>query len=252
MLAGYGHFLRAAATASWDEAAIDLGPDARAWSRLPSAEREPLLGLIAGFCVGEAGVAVELEPFPAAAGGEAAACLRAQVLDEERHARFFDRYAEQVARVPGESPKERRTHLATRLPQPFLELFEHELPAASRRLAADGGGLAAGLGLYHLLVEGVVFAAGQRALAARAEQLPGLSVGLERVMRDERWHIGLGARCLADCGTSAEEAERLLGEGGRYARAWGGLVPERLVTEAVRLHGRRLRAAGLLRPAVVA
>jgi ribonucleoside-diphosphate reductase beta chain len=255
VLAGYGHFLRIAAAARWDDAAIDLRGDARAWPGLPLEEREPLLDLLAGFCVGEARVAVELEPFARAAGGQAAACLRAQARDEERHACFFDRFAAEVARVPGADPTARRAHLSTRLPERFIELFEVELPAAAQRLTRDGAALAAAIGLYHMLLEGVVFAAGQSALLERLRRLgalPGLVLGLERVMRDERWHIGLGARCLVDAGTRPGEVERLLALGERCARAWESAVPETLVAETVRLHGRRLRAAGLTGDAVAA
>lgn len=255
MLAGYQHLLRIAAAARWDEAAIGLEADARAWPRLPSREREKLLDLLAGFCLGEARVAAELEPFALAAGAEAADCLRAQTRDEERHARFFDRFAHEVARVPGRGPTGRRAHLSARLPMRFVDLFDVELADAARRLAYDASALAAAVGLYHLLLEGVVFAAGQRALVERLKRLgclPGLERGLERVMRDERWHVGLGARCLADAGATPDEAERLLGEGERCARAWGRAVPDRLVAEAVDLHERRLRAAGLLHATVSA
>ncbi len=55
--------------------------------------------------------------------------------------------------------------------------------------------LAAGVGLYHLVLEGIVFAAGQAALLERLERLgtlPALLDGATRVAADERWHVGLG------------------------------------------------------------
>ena len=82
MIAGYEHFLGLASRLQWDDAAIDLGADAAAWPRLAGAERAALLELIAGFCVGEAGVAQWLGPFAAAAEPAAAACFRAQERDE--------------------------------------------------------------------------------------------------------------------------------------------------------------------------
>ena len=50
-----------------------------------------------------------------------------------------------------------------------------------------------------LLLEGVVFTAGQRALLAALEDddLPGIREGVTRVDLDERWHIGLGLRHLS-------------------------------------------------------
>ena len=49
-------------------------------------------------------------------------------------------------------------------------------------------GLADGIGLYHMLLEGVVFEAGQHALLEDLEDdvLPGVREGMGRVERDER------------------------------------------------------------------
>jgi ribonucleoside-diphosphate reductase beta chain len=65
LIATYEHFLRLASRIQWDGAAIDLSADAEAW---PLDER--ITELVAGFCVGEAGVAEHLHDFfdgPAAA-----------------------------------------------------------------------------------------------------------------------------------------------------------------------------------------
>ena len=142
MFADYDHFLAIAARSQWDEAAIDLAADARAWPEVADAR---LTELVAGFCVGEAGVAEHLASF---AVGPAAECFAAQQRDEERHARFFARYA---AAVGLDDP---RAHVSDE----FLELFEVRLPEA----VAGAPGEA--VGLYHMVLEGVVFIAGQLAL----------------------------------------------------------------------------------------
>jgi ribonucleoside-diphosphate reductase beta chain len=49
----YDHFLVLAARAQWDEADVDLRPDAAAWPLLEPGDRLRLERLIAGFCVGE-------------------------------------------------------------------------------------------------------------------------------------------------------------------------------------------------------
>ena len=48
----------------------------------------------------------------------------------------------------------------------MIELFEERLPAMAGDLAAGRAGLADGVGLYHMLLEGIVFDAGQQALLA--------------------------------------------------------------------------------------
>src|SRR5437764_4094633 len=50
-------FSRIVARLQWDPAAIDLGPDQRAWLELPVERRERLTTLLASFCVAEQAVA---------------------------------------------------------------------------------------------------------------------------------------------------------------------------------------------------
>jgi ribonucleoside-diphosphate reductase beta chain len=249
--AGYGHFLRTAASVQWDEAAVDLRLDAEAWPRLDPRLRERVARLLAGFCVAETAVATEIVPFAAAAlDPDVAACFVAPAVDERRHARFFDRVAAEVAGVPGESPAQRRTALGSVLDDEFVALFEIRLPAVARALADDApaGSLAAAVALYHLLLEGVVFAAGQLALVRLLDggALPGLRRGLELVLRDERWHVGFGARLLDDLGPAAAGAdERVLEEAEVMLAAWGDAIDPELGRSVLALHRRRLAAAGL-------
>ncbi len=204
VFADYDHFLRLAARSQWDDAAIDLGEDARAWPHVADGR---LRELVAGFCVGEAGVAEHLAPF-----GPAAECFAAQQRDEERHARFFARYAQAVGL---DDP---RAYVSPA----FIDLFEVRLPEA----AARAGGEA--VGLYHMVLEGVVFTAGQLALLDMdLERLPGLRTGTELVLRDERWHVGFGARGLADLDYD-EDAIRAEGE--RAAALWAPEYAERVIT----------------------
>ena len=133
MIADYPHFLVLARRAQWDEADVDLQPDAAAWPGLDPGVRLRLERLVAGFCVGEAGVAEHLGPFGAAAQDpDAARCFAVQESDERRHSAFFDRVARDVLAVPGATPEERRSALRPLLAPEFLDLFEVRLPG-------DGG-----------------------------------------------------------------------------------------------------------------
>lgn len=249
-LADFPYFLRVAERLAWDEQEIDLAPDRAAWPCLADADRRAVLGFVAAFHVAEAEVAEHLEPFTAAAGPGAAACFAAQAADERRHARFFDRWALEVAAVPGGSPQARRRALRLEVPQPFLDLFEQRLSATARALAAGRADLGSAVGLYHMILEGVVFNAGQRALLAlleRLDRLPGLRAGLQRIVDDERWHIGFGARCLQETGLEEAALERLLAEGEAAAGLWPPTVlGPREARRSAALHRRRLGAAGLI------
>ncbi len=203
MIATYEHFLGLASRLQWEDAAIDLSADA--------APDERVTELLAGFCVGEAAVAEHLHDF---FDGPAAACFAAQRRDEERHARFFARYA---ASVGLDDP---RAHVS----EQFMELFEQRLPEAAARAGTEA------VGVYHMVLEGVVFTAGQLALLdILDDQRPGLRQGTELVLRDERWHVGFGTRCLLDAGLSAAAEAMILEEGARAAGLWAPEQAERVM-----------------------
>jgi ribonucleoside-diphosphate reductase beta chain len=247
------HFLELARGAQWDDAELDLRPDAAAWPGLEPGARGRLERLLAGFVLGEADVAAHLGPFGAAADDPVVARLFAtQERDEQRHSRFFDRVAREVLRAPGATPSERRAALRGLLDPAFLELFERRLPEVAGSLASGDGPLQRAVALYHMVLEGVVFTAGQLAaldvLDAHPE-LPGLRLGMERVLRDERWHVGFGGRCLQDAGLAPEEIAAVLEEGERAARAWGDAAGADHAERVVAMLRRRMRAVARLHAA---
>jgi ribonucleoside-diphosphate reductase beta chain len=250
MIAGYDHFVLLADSLQWDETAIDLIADAKAWPHLGTVEHTRVFGLLAGFCIGETSVATELDAFQRAAGDESmAACFRAQARDEARHARFFDRVATEVAAVPGANLSARLDVLRRSVSPELVDLFERRLPAIASELAEHHEGLISAVALYHMILEGVVLLAGQHALLDALDQLsvplPGLHKGMELVLRDERWHIGFGSRVVQNADMVDEQLEELLRQGEKAASAWGALVTPEAVDKAAQLHRRRLNAVNI-------
>jgi ribonucleoside-diphosphate reductase beta chain len=246
-------FSRIVARLQWDEAKIDLGPDARAWPELREARRARLTSLLAGFCVAEQAVAQQLLPYGNAAKATDMASEQSLIAwvfflqrrDEARHARLFDRIAAEVLELPGETADERRAAARDHVPAGILELFEERLPAMAAELAAGRAGLADGVGLYHMLLEGVVFDAGQHAILEEVADgaLPGIREGVQRVERDERWHVGFGLRCLIESQPPREFLDDLLARAEDAAAAWGDAVPAAVRERAVRMCTRRLSVA---------
>jgi ribonucleoside-diphosphate reductase beta chain len=250
MISSYDHFAILAKSLQWDEASIDFGPDKEAWPTLGDTERARVLGLIAGFCIAESAVSVHIDAFETAAVNEwVAACFHAQARDEHRHARFFDRVAAEVAAVPGADTAARLDVLRTLVSPELVALFEERLPATARRLAEDHGSLTAAVGLYHMVLEGVVLLAGQNAMLDTLGQLsaglPGVRRGVELVLRDERWHMGFGTRLVQAAKLSDDEVKALLALGQASAGAWGDLVSPAAAERAARIHQRRLRAVDM-------
>jgi ribonucleoside-diphosphate reductase beta chain len=249
-------FSRRVATLQWNPMAIDLTQDARAWPELEAERRRRLLTLLAGFCVAEEAVAETLAPFADAAREATLASQESlmawvfflQRRDEQRHAQLFDRISAEVLGLDGATAAERRAAARAHVPAAFLELFEERLPAMAAELAAGHTGLAEGVSLYHMLLEGVVFDAGQQALLDDLADgaLPGVREGVERVERDERWHVGFGLRCLVEAQPSPDVLADLLERAEESAAAWGDAVPAATHEESARKVAHRLHVAGLI------
>jgi ribonucleoside-diphosphate reductase beta chain len=246
-------FSQIVARLQWNPLAIDFAADARAWPELPDDRRERLTTLLAGFRVAEDAVAEEIAPFAEAARKselDSHETLMAWVFylqrrDEQRHAQLFDRIAGEVLGLAGDTPAERRAAAREHVPATLLELFEERLPATAEELAAGRTGLSDGIGLYHMLLEGVVFESGQHALLddLADDALPGVREGIERVERDERWHIGFGLRCLIETRPSREFLDDLLARADDAAAAWGDAISAETRERAVRMCARRLHVA---------
>src|SRR5690242_6794637 len=172
-LSSFSHIV---ARLQWDATVIDLAPDALAWPELELDRRQRLTTLLAGFCVAEEAVSEHLAPFTDATADTLVAWVFfLQRRDEQRHALLFDRVAAERGDV---SPE-------------LLEQFHVRLPAIPTELAAGRASLENGVSRYHMLLEGIAFAAGQRALLEDFEDgaLPGVREGVRLVVLDERWHI---------------------------------------------------------------
>jgi ribonucleoside-diphosphate reductase beta chain len=250
-------FASIVARLQWDAAAIDLTADARAWPELPDERRRRLTTLLAGFRVGEDAVSEHLEPFAGVARSSSMASAETlmawvfylQRRDEVRHALLFDRIAAEVLGLPGATPAERRAAARAHAPAAVLDLFEVRLPALAAELTAGRTGLGEGVGLYHMVLEGIVFDAGQHALLDDLADgaLPGVHEGVRRVELDERWHIGFGLRCLVEAQPSPDLLDDLLATAEDAAAAWGDAVPAETRERIARMCARRLSVAGLIK-----
>ena len=167
--------------------------------------------------------------------------------DEDRHASFFDRVAAEVLKLPGDTPADRLAAAREHAPAAFLELFDVRLPEMAAELAAGRTGILDGISLYHMVLEGAVFTAGQRALLDDLEDdvLPGVREGVRRVELDERWHVGFGVRCLTEAADPEIVLDDVLARATEAADAWGHAVAPATREFAVTLCRRRLTVAGM-------
>jgi ribonucleoside-diphosphate reductase beta chain len=249
-------FSKVVARLQWNPAAIDLTRDARGWPELPAERRRRLTTLFAGFCVAENAVSEHITPFADVAREATLAShesLMAWVFflqrrDEDRHAVFFDRIAAEVLGLPGATPAERREAARPHVPAAVLELFEVRLPEMAAELAAGRTGLAEGISLYHMVLEGVIFDAAHHALREDLADgaLPGVREGVERVELDERWHIGFGLRCLIEARPSRDLLDDLLARAKDATEAWGDAITPATREHIADMCRHRLSAVGLI------
>ena len=170
--------------------------------------------------------------------------------DEDRHAQFFDRIGAEVLGLPGDTRAERRAAARPHVPEAVLELFEERLPAMAAELTAGRAGVAEGVALYHMVLEGTIFDAAHHALRADLADgaLPGVREGVERVELDERWHIGFGLRCLIESQPSQDLLDELLARSAEAAAAWGDALPDKTREYIADACHHRLAAVGLIEP----
>jgi ribonucleoside-diphosphate reductase beta chain len=239
-------FSRVVAKLQWDEGALDLVPDAKAYREMPDERRDRLTKLLAGFRIADDAVSIHLQPFgPAANNSLTAWVIYLQRRDEQRHARFFDRVAGEVLGLPGETKEERGEEARKVAPPGMVELFENQLPAMSAEMAEGEIGLTEGLALYHMTLEGMVLSAGQRALLEDLADgaMPAVRKGVYHVELDERWHIGFGLRLLIDAKPSAELLDAIMDRAEEAAAAWGDALPDEIREMIVPMARRRLAYA---------
>ena len=236
-------FSRVVAKLQWDEQRLDLGPDGEAFSGLPDDRRERLTKLLAGFRIADDAVSQNLTPFgPAANNSLIAWVVFLQKRDEQRHARFFDRVAAEVLKLPGETKDERGVAAREIAPPGIVDLFETQLPAMSAEMAEGRADLNDGMALYHMTLEGMVLSAGQRALLEDLDDgaMPGVRQGVYHVELDERWHIGFGLRCLIDRKPPADLIDGIMARAEESAEAWGDALPDHIREAIVPMARRRL------------
>jgi ribonucleoside-diphosphate reductase beta chain len=161
---------------------------------------------------------------------------------------LFDRIAAEVLGLPGATPAERRAAARAHVPAELLELFEERLPAMAAELATGRTGLGEGIGLSHMLLEGVVFDAGQHALLDDLADgaLPGVREGVERVERDEALAHRLRP-ALPDRGPAHPDLlDDLQARADEAAEAWGDAIPRTTRESSASKCAHRLHVAGLV------
>lgn len=191
---------------NWRTEELDFTRDAVDWQQgLSDGERRQLLWFMALFFHGEERVAVELAPFiDVAPQTEQQVYLTTQIVDEARHAVFFDRYYREALGFDGPTMAARLDAVRDQLSRGFEDLFGPVLREVTDRMRGGDRSIEVfirGLVTYHLVIEGTVALTGQRHVLQffrDREIMPGFRNGFTAVARDESRHVNFGMKVLKE------------------------------------------------------
>jgi ribonucleoside-diphosphate reductase beta chain len=190
---------------NWRSHELDFSIDREQWLASPTEAQRDTAWTLSSFYVGEERVAADLAPFMLAApSGEIEAFLATQLVDETRHAVFFDRWASEVMALSADDMRTRLKEAEETMIGPWHFLFDDSLRDVAQRLIRRPDDLelfVEGIVIYHMVTEGVLAMTGQRVILQYLEDhslYPGFHKGFSLVEQDEHRHIAFGVRFLRD------------------------------------------------------
>ena len=190
---------------NWKATELDFSVDREQWVVTPREAQESTIWSLGSFYVGEERVTADLAPFlQAAPTGEIELFLATQLVDEARHAAFFDRFGAEVMCLSAEDFTGRMREVEQILLSPWREVFDDGLRDVARRIQAKPDDIdlfVEGITTYHMVVEGFLAVTGQtliRDYMLEHSMYPAFCEGFGLVERDEHRHVAFGVRFLRD------------------------------------------------------
>jgi len=190
---------------NWRSHELDFSADREHWLATPAEAQRHTAFSLGGFYVGEERVTADLAPFLLAApSGEVEAFLATQLVDEMRHAVFFDRWMSEVMGLESGHMRGRLKEIEETMLGPWHFLFDDSLRDVADRIKAKPDDLelfVEGIVTYHMVTEGVLAMPGQRIILDYTRDhgiYPGFNQGFSLVEQDEHRHIAFGVRFLKD------------------------------------------------------
>lgn len=204
-LLSYGDLYALWERQNWRAHEIDFAVDKEQWLATPSISQLDTIWSFSAFYIGEERVAADLAPFlRAAPSGEAEIFLATQLVDEARHAAFFDRFMAEVVALEADDFRGRIAEVEGSMEPGWRAVFDDQLRTISRQIQARPDDLdlfVEGIVTYHVVIEGVLAMTGQHQILKYLtdhEIFPGFRQGFSLVEQDEHRHIAFGVRFLAD------------------------------------------------------
>jgi ribonucleoside-diphosphate reductase beta chain len=189
----------------WSTQDLDFSADRQAWSEVPEASKPVWISGFVVFFQGEISVTNTLIPYLAAAPTEDQRIfLTTQLVDEARHAVFFDKFFREALMMEGPDIESILVHIRPLIQEAQRQILMEGLVEVAQKIHDEPKNLdylVEGVTLYHIITEGTLALAGQRNMLNRNKRFgwyPGFQQGFTAVARDESRHVLFGVKFLRD------------------------------------------------------
>ena len=189
----------------WMAQNIDFSIDRQQWLAMNDDEKRMRLGGLSAFFKGEECVTNTLAPYVIAMPeDEMRIFLTTQLVDEARHTVFFERFFKEALGIDYGRLEDTLGVIEQNMNPKTKYLLVDALNDVSDRIRRDPSSMAdliEGMILYHVVIEGTLALAGQRAMLEGYRQMdifPAFRGGFTAVARDESRHVVFGVKFLRD------------------------------------------------------
>ena len=189
----------------WRAEEINFSADRAQWEQMGAEERQDRLYGLSAFFKGEACVTDTLGPYISAMPDEEMRIfLTTQLADEARHTVFFARFFKEVLGIDKTRLEDTLTEIQQYMNKQLQYILIDSLSDVAERIRQEPTNLAhlvEGVTLYHVIVEGTMALAGQRAILEFYRQnnlFPAFRGGFTAVARDESRHVVFGVKFLRE------------------------------------------------------
>lgn len=189
----------------WSTQDLDFSIDRQDWANVAEENRPIWISGFVVFFQGEVSVVNTLIPYLAAVPTEEQRFfLTTQLVDEARHATFFDKFFREALLMEGPDIESILVKIRPLIQPGQRQILMEGLVEIGQKLHDEPTNMAylvEGITLYHIITEGTLALAGQRNMLNRNKRMgwyPGFQQGFTAIARDESRHVLFGVKFLRE------------------------------------------------------
>src|SRR5947209_3024372 len=189
----------------WSTQDIDFSIDRQDWARVAVENRHIWISGFVVFFQGEVSVVNTLIPYLAAVPTEEQRIfLTTQLVDEARHATFFDKFFREALLMEGPDIESILVKIRPLIQPGQRQILMEGLVEIGQKLHDEPTNMAylvEGITLYHIITEGTLALSGQRNVLNRNKRMgwyPAFQQGFTAIARDESRHVLFDVKFLRE------------------------------------------------------